>query len=186
MILRLVVTKDWKKYTMRLETDRMIIREFMQSDVDDLQEILGDDITMENCEPPYEREKTQHFLTEFCMDKSGAVAAVQRNSGKVIGYILFKECQDAVYEMGWIFNRNFWRQGFAFEACKAVIDYAFEVLKARKIFAETIDTVKSVKIMQKLGMQPEGVQKSQTKDTFGNYADLYFYGIMEENWRRNR
>ena len=85
--------------------------------------------------------------------------------------------------MGWIFNRNDWQQGYAFESCKAVIDHAFCERKAHKIFAETIDTVKSVGLMKKLGMQLEGIQRSQTKDNHGNWADLYLYGLLEDDWR---
>ena len=87
--------------------------------------------------------------------------------------------------MGWIYNRSFWRQGYAYESCKAVIDHAFTKLKAHKVFAEAIDAVKSVSLMQKLGMQLEGIQRRQTKDNHGNWADLYFYGLLDEDWRKS-
>ena len=64
------------------------------------------------------------------------------------------------------------------------MDYSFGKLKAHKVFAEAIDTVKSVSLMQKLGMQLEGIQRSQTKDNHGNWRDLYFYGMLEEDWRK--
>ena len=101
----------------------------------------------------------------------------------MMGYILFNKLDEGIYEMGWIYNRSFWRQGYAYESCKAVIDYAFAELKAHKVFAEAIDAVKSVGLMQKLGMQLEGIQRSQTKDKHGNRADLYLYGLLEEDWR---
>ena len=110
------------------------------------------------------------------------MAAVHRDSGKLIGYILFNEFNSGVYEMGWIFNRHFWRQGYAYEACKAVIDHAFGVLHAHKIFAEAIDGVKSVGLMKKLGMRQEGIQRSQTQDNQGNWVDLYFYGLLADEW----
>ena len=103
----------------------------------------------------------------------------------MIGYILFNEIDPRVYEMGWFFNRNYWRQGYASEACKAVINYAFRELNPHKIFAETIDGVKSVGLMQKLGMKLEGTQRSQMKDTNGNQADLYLYGLLAEDWKSN-
>ena len=103
----------------------------------------------------------------------------------MMGYILFNEFDEGVYEMGWIYNRSFWRQGLAFESCKALIDYAFTELKAHKVFAEAIDAVKSVGLMQKLGMQLEGIQRGQTKDKHGNWADLYFYGLLEDDWRKH-
>lgn len=98
----------------------------------------------------------------------------------MIGYILFKAFEEGVYEIGWIFNKNYWRQGYAFESCKAVVEYAFNQLEAHKIFAEVIDSVKSVGLMKKLGMRLEGIQRSQTKDNDGNWADLYFYGLLKE------
>lgn len=110
---------------MYIETPRMIIRDFTPEDAADLHEIFGDDETMENCEPAYDFEKTKEFLTSFCIGRKGAVAAVHKESNKVIGYILFNEADEGVFEMGWFYNRSFWRQGYAYESCKAMIDYAF-------------------------------------------------------------
>ena len=166
---------------MYIETPRMIIRDFTRSDAADLHEIFGDDETMENCEPAYDFEKTKEFMTSFCIGRKAAVAAVHKESGKMMGYILFNEFDEGVYEMGWIFNRNFWRQGYAYESCKAVIDYAFDELQAHKIFAETIDGDKSVGLMKKLGMRLEGIQRSHARDNNGNWADLYFYGLLAED-----
>ena len=164
---------------MYIRTARMIVRDFQMNDVNDLQEILGDNETMKNCEPAYSLEKTINFLQKFCIEKKAAVAAVHKERNKMIGYILFNASDKDVYEIGWFFNRNYWRQGYAFEACKAVIDYAFDDLNAHKIFAETIDGEKSVNLMKKLGMKLEGIQRNQVKDNSGNWADLYFYGILE-------
>lgn len=163
---------------MYIETDRMVIRDFVIDDLSDMYEILSDDETMRNCEPAYNIEKTAEFLQRFCIEKKGAVAAVHKEIEKVIGYILFKEFSEGVYEIGWIFNKDFWNQGYAFESCKAVIGYAFHSMNVHKIFAETIDGVKSVRLMKKLGMKLEGIQRSQIKDILGNWADLYFFGIL--------
>lgn len=168
---------------MQIETSRMIIRDFVSEDVTDLHEIFGDNETMENCESAYDFEKTKAFLTSFCIGRKGAVAAVHKESGKMIGYILFNEINEGVYEMGWIYNRNFWRQGYAYESCKAVIDNAFAEGKVRKIFAETIDAEKSVGLMKKLGMRFEGIERGQTKDDHGNWQNLYVYGLLAEDWR---
>ena len=169
---------------MYIETKQMIIRDFTPEDAADLHEIFGDDETMANCEPAYDFAKTQAFLTSFCIGKKGAAAAVDKASGKLMGYLLFNAFDPGVYEMGWIFNRAYWRQGYAYEACRALIDHAFGTLHAHKVFAEAIDGVKSVGLMKKLGMQLEGVQRSQTMDNQGNWADLYYYGLLEDDWRK--
>lgn len=169
---------------MYIETQWMVIRDFKPEDAVDLHDILGDEQVMENCEPAYNFEKTEKFLTSFCIGQNGAVAAVLKGSGKLVGYILFHEFDQGVYEMGWFFNRNYWQQGYAYESCKAVLAYAFGERNAHKIFAETIDTVKSVNLMKKLGMRLEGIQRQQTRDKYGNWADLHFYGLLEEDWMK--
>lgn len=170
---------------MHIETERMVIRDFIPEDVDDLHEILGDDETMLLCEPAYSYEKTRKFLEDFCIGRRRALAAVLRERGKVIGYILFAPSGENSYEIGWFFNRRYWRRGYAYEACAKVMEYAFEALRVRKIIAETIDTAKSVKLMEKLGMACEGIQRGQARDNAGNQADLYFYGILREDTECN-
>lgn len=165
-----------------IETERLLLRYFVPEDALDLYEILGDNETMQNCEPPYSLDKTREFLSDFCIGRKGAVAAVHKSSHKLIGYILFHEFSEGIYEMGWIFNRSFWQKGYAYEACNALVDYAFAKRNAHKIFAETIDTIKSVALMEKLGMTMEGLQRSHVKNYMGVWTDLYLYGLLKENW----
>lgn len=167
---------------MYIETKRLILRNFSSGDAPALQVILGDELVMEYIEPPYDLEKTKVFLQSFCIDRHGALACCLRESGELIGYLLFNEFEADVYELGWIFNRNFWRKGYAYEACSALLSFAFETIGAHKVFAETIDSVKSVRLMEKLGMQREGVQRLQTQNNAGRWCDMYFYGILREEY----
>ena len=166
---------------MFIETERIIIRDFNPDDANDLHEILGDAETMKYCEPAYNFEKTQKFLEEFCIAKKGAFAAILKDSKKMIGYILFKPWEESVYEIGWIFNKKYWRQGYAYEACSELIAYGFRELNIQRVVAETIDSQKSVGLMEKLGMKRDDVQCGQTKDIFGNLADLYLYEISKND-----
>lgn len=167
-----------------METARMRIRDFSPEDAAALQEILGDGEVMKYCEPAYDLAKTRNFLQSFCIGQRGAVAAVHKESGRLIGYILCREGEEGVYEMGWFFHREFWGQGYVFEACRAVMDYAFREWNAHKVFAETIDAAKSLGLMKKLGMRPEGIQRKQVRDCDGNWADLHLYGVISEEWNR--
>ena len=163
---------------MPIKTERMTIRAFRSDDTADLHEILGDAETMKYSEQPYSFAQTKKFLTEFCIAGNGAFAAALNDSGKVIGYLLFKPLDESVYEIGWFFNRKYWRQGYAYEACSALLTYGFRELKLHKVIAETIDREKSVPLMEKLGTQREGVQRRQVRDNSGNWADLYLYGLL--------
>ncbi len=160
-----------------IKTPRLLIRDFGPEDARDLHEILGDAETMKYCEPAYDFGKTKDFLETFCIRRRGAVAAVEKQSRKLIGYILFSELELGVYELGWFFNRSYWGQGYAFEACKAVMDYAFRELDAQKVFAETIDAVKSVGLMKRLGMTLESIQSGSE-----NCSALYVYGMLRKEW----
>ena len=56
-----------------------------------------------------------------------------------------------------------------------MIQYAFDTLGAKKIFSETIDGVKSVALMEKLGMELEKVQRDPEHGW-----QWYVYGIHKE------
>lgn len=163
---------------MTIHTERLVIRPFEMKDAAALQAILGDAETMAFVEPPYAMEQTEAFLRDFCIGRRGAQAAMLRETGQLIGYLLFKPLEEGVYEMGWIFHRAQWRQGYAYEACAALIRYAFEELGAHKIMAETIDSVKSAGLMRKLGMRLEGTQRLHVRDNEGCWKDLYLYGLL--------
>lgn len=62
--------------SMKIESDRTLIRNFILNDLDDLQEILGDEEVMKNCEPPYGKGKTAVFLRDFCIGRKGALACI--------------------------------------------------------------------------------------------------------------
>lgn len=170
---------------MLIHTPRLVIRDYSPADLDDLHEIFSDPQVMHFCELPYSYARSQQMLSYFLENTIG-YAAVLAGSGKVIGHLLFHQLpseEPGVYEMGWFFHRRFWGQGFAFEACQSLLNYGFRELQLHKICAETIDPVRSVSLMEKLGMQREGVFRSHVRDPRGQWSDVYWYGIcnpMEE------
>ena len=165
---------------MLIRTERLLIRDYGSGDLDDLHEIFSDPIVMKDCEPPYTLTQTREALNLF-REKSIAFAVVLQASGKVIGHALFSQLpppdEPGIYEIGWFYNRKYWRQGYAYEASKALIDYGFQSLKLHKIIAETIDPEKSTGLMTKLGMVHEGTFRLHTKSPRGSWTDLYWYGI---------
>lgn len=170
---------------MYIESERLVLRDFQLADVSDLFEILGDAETMRHVEPPFTPEKTRRFLEGFCIAKKGAFAAVETGSGKVVGYILFNSVSgNGVYEIGWVFNRSYWGNGYAYEICSKLLEFAFCEMGLHKVFAETIDKHKSVRLMRKLGMKREGIQRKHERDCNGEWADLYYYGILKEEFMR--
>ncbi|MBQ7002119.1 MAG: GNAT family N-acetyltransferase [Oscillospiraceae bacterium] len=171
---------------MLIRTQRLCIREYSPADLSDLHEIFSDLEVMRHCEPVYDEEKTRQTLAYF-LDSKIAYAVTLAQSEKVIGHLLFHQLpmeEAGIYEIGWFFNRAYWHQGYAYEACSAMIDYGFRELQLHKLCAETIDPVRSVALMKKLGMSHEGTFRSHTRAPDGRWADVYWYAIcnpMEES-----
>ena len=165
---------------MYIQTQRLIIRDYSPSDWQDLYEIFSDPIVMKECGPSYSENQTKEALAYF-IKKDIAYAVTLADSGKVIGHALFAQLpppdEKGIYEIGWIYHQAYWGLGYAYEASKALIDYGFQNLNLHKITAETIDPVKSVGLMKKLGMSHEGTFRAHAKDLDGNWADVYWYAI---------
>lgn len=171
---------------MQIATNRLFIRPFQADDAEGLHALLGDEQTMVYLEPAYDLNRTKLFLQTFCIERGGAVGAFHKETGLLIAYILFCAQGKGEYELGWIVNRAYWRQGYAYEACSAVIDYTFTHLHVRRIFAETIDTVKSVALMKKLGMCFDGMQPCDAMDSNGSSTSMVTYSIYRSQWEQHK
>lgn len=166
---------------MDIITPRLTLRPFDMADAPALQAILGDAETMTYLEPPYDPPKTEAFLRDFCIARKGALAAALRETGRVIGYLLFKEIESGIYELGWVFHRGYWRQGYASEASEALLHHAFEALRARKVVAETVDAVKAAGLMRRLGMRQVGAERLASPDHDGQ--ELLLFELSREEYR---
>lgn len=110
----------------KVETDRLIIRRFAETDLQDLYEYLSDREVV--AYEPYEAmdmDEVQKTLKER-MESEKFVAIEEKCSGKVIGNICIGEnyCESA--EIGYVLNKTYWGKGYAFEACKKVCEILFE------------------------------------------------------------
>lgn len=102
---------------------------------------------LKNSEAEWQKEHPEFF--EF-------VILLGDNEGEQIGAVsLYLDEEDPTKaEFGWILNKKYWRQGYAFEAAKAVMDYAIQNLGVRHFIAHCdSENVGSYKVMEKLGMK---------------------------------
>lgn len=168
---------------MRLVTDRLIVRDFTMDDLPALWDIFRDGETMEHM-APMTKADTERFLREFCVERTppGAFAAQLRGGG-LAGYVLFNQVDaPGIYELGWVLRRDCWGRGLAREASAALLDYAFSVLGAHKVIAQTEDTVRAAALLERLGMAREGVWRRHALGRDGTWKDIHWYGLLREEY----
>lgn len=81
---------------------------------------------------------------------------ILKNTRQTIGCCGLRpyDLANRVYELGFHFMKPHWGRGYAQEAAKAVIDYAFEVMRVPKFFAgHNPENLASAPVLTKLGFQ---------------------------------
>ncbi|HEX9019303.1 MAG TPA: GNAT family N-acetyltransferase [Anaerolineaceae bacterium] len=90
------------------------------------------------------------------------------------------------WELGWYIRRAMWGNGYATEAARALMDFAFNERHAHRLvaFCHTQNS-RSERVMQKLGMTREA-QNRATVWIGGQWHDELLYAILDDEFfRRN-
>ena len=151
--------------TVIVETDRLVIRLFSLSDAGAMHSIFGDPEVMRFGDGVQTVEWVQEWLRS-CLEnyrqksRIGPWAVIEKNSESVIGYcglFYFPDvCGQPETELGYRLARRHWGRGYATEAARAVLNYAFNTLHLPRLIA-IIDpqNVRSIRVVEKLGMHYE-------------------------------
>ncbi|EOQ64232.1 hypothetical protein F935_00999 [Acinetobacter calcoaceticus ANC 3811] len=146
-----------------IETKRLILRQWKESDFEPFIIMGLDQDVMQffpNLLTPQESLNLIQKISSLIHEKSWGFWAVElKESHQFIGFIgLHSQPEQFDFspcvEIGWRLAKEFWKQGYATEGAKAVLDYGFNILNLDKIvsFTATINTP-SQAVMEKLGMQ---------------------------------
>lgn len=145
----------------RLETERLVIRNIGDQDLDPLLKIYTNsknmryvsdgryDWTRDQLYAKYQ-DNNQNYKNGF-----GIFAVQLKNSGDVIGEAGFFNsfCDLKTLEIGYIVDSKFWNNGYGYEICKALIKYGFEVLELKEIVSRMYaENLASVRLSEKCGM----------------------------------
>jgi len=115
---------------------------------------------------PYETiEQATEFLrwAESYQKENGFCrwAVVLKESREIIGSCGFARPHEMEeIELGYLFDREFWNQGFATEAARACLQYGFARLKFNETIAITdLENAASQKVLEKIGFVKRGIEK---------------------------
>lgn len=127
---------------MVLETERLILREYVKEDFDALFEILSDQETMQHYPEPFNEEKTRNWITwnmeNYEKYGFGLWAVVLKETGEFIGdcgVTIQNIDGEMLPEIGYHIHKKYWRKGFAKEAARAVRDWVFQNTKYNTIYS---------------------------------------------------
>jgi RimJ/RimL family protein N-acetyltransferase len=150
----------------RLETERLILREFRADDLDAHAATLGDaDVMRFIGGKPMTREDSWRRLCSgvgsWQLIGIGPWAVELKSDGRMVGHCGFFEFQRDMQpsirgepEMGWIFDRSVHGQGIAFEACARALLWADEMLGAKSYPAIiSVGNDASMKLAERLGFK---------------------------------
>jgi len=153
---------------MRIETERLIIRDFTDKDIDLIFDINNDpecikfngwdSMSMDKC-----KETLEKWIKNYCISADTGAFCVEDKVDKFkVGMAFIVKWKDAdQYEVGFRLRRRCWDKGYAKEITREFIRYAKSDLQADTIIAEVYKAnIRSRNIFQKLGFielsHPEG------------------------------
>lgn len=147
---------------MTLQTSRLILRQWQQSDLEAFIEMNQDPEVMRFypaiLTPKESEDLMQRFQNLIAENGWGFWAVELKQTQELIGFVGLNSVDEDIpfapfIEIGWRINKPFWGNGYAPEAAKAALNYAFTVMKEQSVFAFTAkQNSPSRRVMQKLGM----------------------------------
>ncbi|RKD69549.1 ribosomal-protein-alanine N-acetyltransferase [Sinobaca qinghaiensis] len=183
--------EDMLKEIPVLETDRLLLRKIILTDVDDIFEFSSDPEVAYHMTWEANRSR-QETLTNFLKPvikgydsgSSAEWAVVHKESGKVIGTCSLIDWSNEHHkaEIAYVLNRQYWGSGFTTEAGNEVIKYGFNTLQLNRMEGRCdIDNPGSEKVMLKLGMQYEGLLR---KNEFikGTFRDTKIFSLLNDDF----
>lgn len=147
-----------------LETERLKLFKMLPSDFAEVCMMLKDPHVMYAWEYTFTDKDVKDWINKnlkyYKKYNLGYFLAVDKYINKVVGQIgLMPDIinGEKFIEIGYILKKEYWHNGYAYEGAKALIKYAFDVLKEPQVIAEIrpMNTA-SQNVAKKLGMQVTG------------------------------
>lgn len=149
--------------------ERILFRDFALSDEDAVHSFCRDpEVTRFTDWGPNRPDDTRRFISAVVLQAKDParsifnLAAVQRESGRLIGSVALWVTDEVHHrgELGYVFHPDFWRQGYATEATRALLEFGFSRLGLQRIAGTCHpDNRGSARVMEKAGMRFEGCMR---------------------------
>jgi len=179
-----------KSGTLKIQTDRLILRRFIYEDADEMFNGWCNDPEVTRFltwAPHGSVEVTRMLLNEWipqyeagdCFNWGIEV----KETGRLIGNISVVHYREEVAsaDIGYCMNRDYWGKGYMPEALKAVMDYLFDIVGMNRVAAtHDLNNPKSGRVMEKAGMTKEGVLRQAGYNMQG-VCDVVWYSMLKSD-----
>ena len=176
--------------TPTLHTARLQLRPVTSADADALFALHSSAHVLRYWDaPPWsERARAERFITacrQMREEGSGARLAIDRVSdGAFIGWCGLTRWNPGhrSASLGYCLSDAAWGRGYATEAARALLQWAFDTLDLNRVQAET-DTrnAASARVLEKLGFVREGTLREDCVVN-GEVSDSWVYGLIRRQW----
>lgn len=173
---------------MILETDRLLMREFVEADWQAVFAYQSDPLYLRY---NYWTHRTQKDVCEFVQMFIGQqkeqprtkfqLAVVLKEENRLIGNCGIRVNDPEMREanIGYELNTQYWGQGYATEAAQAILKFGFEELRMHRIWSWCVaQNLASVRVLEKIGMRREGHLREKELIK-GKWYDNFLYAILD-------
>jgi ribosomal-protein-alanine N-acetyltransferase len=177
-----------------LHTDRLVLRPFRLTDAAAVQELAGAreiaDTTV-SIPHPYPDGAAEAWIGTHAdaweVGTHASFAITGKDGDSLMGAIgLVVSRANACAELGYWIAKPHWQHGYCTEAAQAMVAFGFEALGLHRVEARHfVRNPASGRVMQKLGMTPEGIQREAVRK-WDRFEDLAVYAILASEWGPGR
>jgi RimJ/RimL family protein N-acetyltransferase len=150
--------------SLQLETPRLLLRQFVEDDLDALATMYADPETMRYMGDgrTFDRGETWRAISgtlgHWLLRGYGMWALVEKETGSMIGRIGFINPEGwPGFELGWTIARSHWGRGYAPEAAAVALRYARETLRQERVISLIRPAnAASIRVAEKIGQRHQG------------------------------
>lgn len=175
----------------RLETPRLLLRQLAASDATAIERLAGDPEVARSTADlpvPFDEEAAATWLAtqeELRNEDRMYVFGLEEKAmaGVLIGAIgLTVERAHGRAELGFWLGRPWWKKGYAVEAGRAILVFAFQELELDRVFASHLAAnERSGRVLSRLGFRIEGRLRRHVR-RFGDLHDVVWVGLLADEW----
>jgi RimJ/RimL family protein N-acetyltransferase len=178
-----------------LRTERLVIRNWRDSDRAFFHRINSDDRIMEYFPFRRSREQSDALMDEMCADIDadgyGWTAVDVTETGKCIGFVGLKATEIAgivpaqSHEIGWRLAPEYWGYGYVTEAATALVDFAFDRVGLPEVISFAVaSNARSIAVMERLGMRYDrDFIHPAIPDTHSELKHFKLYRLAMDAWK---